>query len=137
MKKTIISFLVLCMFCVCGTAVSASQFAYNRRYLSTDIIQGHTIYLDKSSLVLLEDNDTDVMFAFVALTVSPKGELVKYGPRITMKHNWIDPVNIVYEKANDGLWERRDMSIDAHYMWGTKRAFTNGYELLKGKKYLY
>ena len=140
MKKLLPSTIITILFSLiinCFTNVSAIGLDGNPRFTYLDMHQGIRTYLDKSSLVLLQNDGKAVVFAYTTTNAKMDGTITRYSKPITMKHNWSDPLNIVYYKNDNGLWTRQDMDITAHYMWTTKAAFCSGYELLLGKKYPY
>lgn len=129
--------LLFTLLAVTPVNISAIGLEGNSRFSYLDMHQGIRTYLDKSSLVLLQNDSYAVMFAYTTVNVTPDGTITRYSQPITMKHNWADPINIVYDKYDNGLWQRQNMDITAHYMWSTKVAFCSGYEMLLGKKYPY
>lgn len=133
--------LFLLLLITLFTIIPSNRFAIglddNSRFFYLDMHQGFKTYLDKSSLVLLQNDSNAIIFAYTTTTTKPDGTISRYSQPITLKHNWSDPVNIVYGKYNNSLWSRLDMDITAHYMWSTKRAFCSGYEMLLGQKYPY
>lgn len=148
MKRTILAIIFLLIpvtiFANYETKHTANTGAPYHAYYNGDhnwpIISGHmgyASYMDKSSMVLLKDNEQGVMFAYNVISIDFNKEtptVIRHGTTWYYKP-WNEP-DIAYVKyKKNGQWYRFNIGDTYGYNVNRREGFLLGWSVAKGNDY--